>query len=151
MLSVSEFMQSLNKNQLFIKIIVQIEDYIELEYPSGCHIPFDNDSLRLTNCKISPKNYLLIIEGETETGQEVKFFWGEKHFEILKDKAPCSETITEFETVKRKINTDKCVNINKLYTVFLIICKKRCCKTVRRQIEGLSTVMIPIIVIVVYR
>ena len=122
MLSVSEFMQSLNKNQLFIKIVVQIDDYIELDYPSGCHIHFDNDSVRLTNCKISPKIYLLIIEGETETGQEVKFFWGEKHFELLKDTAPCIETITEFEIMKQQINTDKCVNINKLHTVFLIVC-----------------------------
>ena len=78
MLSVSEFMHSLNRNQHCIKIVVQIDDYIELEYPSDCHIHFDNDSIKLTNCKISPKNYLLIIEGETETGQEVKFFWGEK-------------------------------------------------------------------------
>ena len=124
MLSVSEFMQSLNKNQLFIKIVVQIDDYFELEYPSGCHIHFDNDSVRLTNCKISPNNYLLIIEGETETGKEVKLFWGEKHFELLKDTAPCIETITEFETLKQEINIDRCVNINELHTVFLLVCKK---------------------------
>ena len=68
-------MKSLNRNQLFIKIVVHIDDYIELEYTSGCHIHFDDDSIRLTNCKIAPKNYLLIIEGETETGQEVKLFW----------------------------------------------------------------------------
>ena len=124
MLSVSEFMQSLNRNQLCIKIVVQTEDYIELENPSGCHIHFDNDSIKLTNCKISPKNYLLIIEGETETGQEVKLFWGGKHFEILKNTAPCTKTITEFKKLKQKINTDKCVNINKLHMVFLIVCKK---------------------------
>ena len=117
-------MQSLNKNQLCIKIVVQIDDYIELEYPSGCHIHFDNDSIILTNCKISPKNYFLVKERETETRQEVKFFWGEKHFEILKNTAPCTETITEFEILTYQINTDKCVNINKLHTVFLIVCKK---------------------------
>ena len=78
MLSVSDFMQSLNRNQHFIKVVVQIDDYIEREYPSGCHIHFDSDSIKLTNCKISPKNYFLIIEGETQTGQEVKLFWGEK-------------------------------------------------------------------------
>ena len=117
-------MQSLNRNQLCIKIVVQIDDYIELEYPSDCHIHFDNDSIKLTNCKISPKNYLLIIEGETETGKEVKLFRGEKHFEILKNTAPCTETITEFAKLKQQINTDKCVNINKLHKVFLIVCKK---------------------------
>ena len=74
MLSVSDFMQSLNRNQHFIKIVVQIDDYIEREYPSGCHIHFDSDSIKLTNCKISPKNYFLIKEGETQTGQEVKLF-----------------------------------------------------------------------------
>ena len=74
--------------------------------------------------KISPKNYLLIIKGETKTGQEVKLFWGEKHFEILKNTAPCTETITEFEKLKQQINTDKCVNINKLHTVFKIVCIK---------------------------
>ena len=128
MLSVSEFMQSLNKNQLFINIVVQIDDYIELEYPSGCHIHFDNDSVRLTNCKISPNKYLLIIEGETETGQEVKLFWEEKHFELLKDTAPCIEIITEFETLKQQINIDRCININKLHTVFLLVCKKEAIK-----------------------
>ena len=128
MLSVSEFMQSLNRNQLFIKIVVQIDGYIELEYPSGCHIHFDSDSIKLTNCKISPETYLLIIEGETETGQEVKLFWGEKHFEILKDTAPCIETIKEFEILKQQINTDQCVNINKLHTVFLIVCRKNAIK-----------------------
>ena len=122
--SVSEFMRSLNRNQLCIKIIVQIDDYIELEYPPDCHIHFDNDSIKLTNCRISPKNYLLIIEGETETGQEVKLFWGENYFEILKNTAPCTETITEFEKLKQQINTDKCVNINTLHTVFPIVCKK---------------------------
>ena len=124
MLSVSEFMKSLNRNQLCIKIVVQIDDYIELEYPQDCHIHFDNDSIKLTNCRISPKNYLQLIERETETGQEVKLFWGEKHFEILKNTAPCTETITEFEKLKQQINTDKCVNINKLHKVFLIVCKK---------------------------
>ena len=124
MISVSEFMKSLNRNQLGIKIIVQIDDYIELEYPPNCHIHFDSDSIILTNCRISPKSYLLIIEGETETGQEVKLFWGEKHFEILKNTASCTETITKFEKLKQQINTDQCVNINKLHTVFLIVCAK---------------------------
>ena len=74
MLSVSEFMNSLNRNHLCIKIVVQIDDYIKLEYPPDCHIHFDNDSIKLTNFRISPENYLLIIEGETETGKEVKLF-----------------------------------------------------------------------------
>ena len=78
--SVSEFMKSLKKNQLCTKIVVQTEGNTELEYPPDCHIHFDNDSIILTNCKISPKNYLLIIEGETETGQEAKIFLGRKTF-----------------------------------------------------------------------
>ena len=82
MISVSEFMKSLNRNQLCIKIVVQIDDYTELEY--NCHIHFDDDSIKITDCRVSPKNYLIIIEGETETGQEVKLFWGQKRFEILK-------------------------------------------------------------------
>ena len=123
MISVSEFMKSLKRNQLCIKIVDQIDDYIELEYPPNGHIHFDNDSIKLTNCRISPKNYLLIIEGETETGQEVKLFCGEKHFEKLKNTAPCTETITEFEKLKQQINTEKCVNITKLHKVFLVVCK----------------------------
>ena len=115
----------MNRNQLCKKIIVQIDDYIELEYPPDCHIHFDDDSIKLTNCTILPKNYLLLIEGETETGQEVKLFWEEKHFEILKNTTTCTETITEFEKkLKQQISTDKCVNINKLHTVFLVVCKK---------------------------
>ena len=124
MVSGSEFMKSVNKNQLCIKIKVQIDDYIELEYPPDCQNHFDDDSIKLTNCRISPKNYILIVEGETETGQEVKLFWVEKHFEILKNTAPCTETITDFEKLKQQINTDKCVSINELHTVFLIVCKK---------------------------
>ena len=118
-------MQSLNRNQLFIKIQVQRDNFVQLEFPFGNHIHFDNDSIRVSDCKISNKNCLIIIiEGTTETGQEVKFFWGEKHFEFLKDITLCNETITEFETLKNQIHTDKCVDINKLNTVFLVVCKK---------------------------
>ena len=55
MLSVSEFMQSLNGNQLFIKITVQRDDFVNHDYPFGCHIHFDNDSARVTDRKVSPK------------------------------------------------------------------------------------------------
>ena len=74
MLSVSEFMQSLNRNQLFIKITVQRDDFVNHDYPFECHIHFDNDSVRVTDCRVSFKNYLFIIEGKTETGQEKKLF-----------------------------------------------------------------------------
>ena len=75
-------MHSLNKKQLFIKAQVQRDNFVQLDYPFGSHINFDNDSVRTTGCKISNKDCLLIIEGKTETGQEVNFFWGEKHFEL---------------------------------------------------------------------
>ena len=76
-------MQSLNNNQLFIKIQVQ-RDFIQLDFPFGNHIHFNNDSIRVSDCKISDSNCLIIIEGTPETGQDVKLFWGEKHFELLK-------------------------------------------------------------------
>ena len=139
MLSVSEFMKSLNRNQLCIKIVVQIDDYIELEYPSDCHIHFD-DSIKLTNCRISPKNYLLIIEGEKETGQEVKLFWGEKHFELLKNTAPCTETITEFEKLKQLCLKQVCklkqvCQYKQITHSFSNSLQKRRCNIVRRQVE----------------
>ena len=84
MLSVSEFLNSFNKNQFVIKISVQIDHFIEFDYPSGSHIHFDDDSVKLTNCKVSTQDYLFIIEGTTKTGQEIKLFWGEKHFDLLK-------------------------------------------------------------------
>ena len=124
MLSVSEFMQSLNRNQVFIKITVQRDDFVNHDYPFGCHIHFDNASVTVTNCKVSPKNYLFIIEGKTETGQEIKLFWGDQHFELLKITAPCTKTITKFGTLKQQIKTERCVDINKLHTVFLVVCKK---------------------------
>ena len=124
MLSVSEFLNSFNKNQLVIKISVQIDHFIEFDYPSGSHIHFDDDSVELTNCKVSTQDYLFIIEGTTKTGQEIKLFWGEKHFDLLKNTAPCTETITEFETLKQQINTRECVNLNQLHTVFLVVLKK---------------------------
>ena len=101
-----------------------MRQFIEHDYPFGCHIHFDNDSVRITNCKVSPKNFLFIIEGKTENVQKVKFFWGEQHFELLKNTETCTETITEFETLKQQINTDRCVDINNLHTVFLVVCKK---------------------------
>ena len=94
MLSVSEFLNSFNKNQLVIKISVQIDDFIELDYPPGRHIHFDDDSVQLTNCKVSTQKYLFIIERTKKTGHEIKLFWGEKHFDLLKNTAPCTETIT---------------------------------------------------------
>ena len=124
MLSVTEFMQSLNKNQLCIEIIVQKDEFVDQNYQFGCHIHFDNGSIRITDCKVSPTNYLLILEGKTETGQEKKFFWEEKHFELLKDTEACTETITKFETLRQQIDNERFININKLNTVFLVVCKK---------------------------
>ena len=117
-------MQSLNRNQLFIKIQVQRDNFVQHDFTFGNHIHFDNDSVRVSDCKISNKDCLIIIEGKTGTGQEVKLFWGEKHFELLKEITLCNETITEFETLKKQIHTDRCVDINKLNTVFLVVCKK---------------------------
>ena len=135
MLSVSEFMQSLNNNQLFIKIQVQRDNFIQLDFPFGNHIHLNNDSIRVSDCKISDTKCLIIIEGITETGQEVKLFWGEKHFEILKDITLCNETITEFETLKKQIHTDRCVDINKLNTVFLVVCKKEAIELVDDKLK----------------
>ena len=79
MLSVSEFMQSLNKNQLFIKTTVQRDDFVNP--PVVIH--FGNNSVRIIDCKISHKNYLFIIEGKTQTGQEIQLFWSEFGVNIL--------------------------------------------------------------------
>ena len=123
-MSVSKFLNSFNKNQLVIRISVQIDDFIELDYPPGSHIHFDDNSVKLTNCKVSTQNYLFIIEGITKTEQEIKLFWGEKHFDLLKNTAPCTETITEFEVLKQQICTREYVNLNELHTVFLVVLKK---------------------------
>ena len=124
MLAASEFMHSLNRNQLCIKIKVQRDNIAQPKFPLNSHIHFHNDSITSTDCKISTKDCLFIIEGITETGQEVKLFWGEKHFELLKDITPCNETITEFQTLEQQIHTDTSVDINKLNTVFIVVCRK---------------------------
>ena len=124
MLAASEFMHSLNRNQLCIKIQVQRDNFVQLNFPLNSHIHFDNDSVTTTDCKISTKDCLFIIEGITETGQEVKLFLGEKLFELLKDITLCNETITEFQTLEQQIHTDKCIDNNKLNTVFIVVCKK---------------------------
>ena len=124
MLSVLEFLNLFSKNQLVIRISVQIDNFFELDYPSGSHIHFDDDSVQLINCKVSPQNYLFIIEGLTKTKMETKLFWGEKHFDLFKYTAPCTETITEFEVMKQQINTQECVKLNELQTVFLVVLKK---------------------------
>ena len=64
------------------------------------------------------------MEGKTENGQEVKLFWGEKHFELLKDITICNETIREFNLLKQQIQTEQCVDLNKLNTVFIVVCKQ---------------------------
>ena len=116
-------MHSLSRNQLCIKIKVQRDNFAQLKFPLNSHIHFDNDSITTTDRKISTKDCLFIIEGITETGQEVKLFWGEKHFELLKD-IKKNETIREFQTLEQQIHTDTCVDINKLNTVFIVVCKK---------------------------
>ena len=63
-------------------------------------------------------------KGVTKTKQEIKLFWGEHHFDILKYTLPCSETVTEFETLKQQITQTKCVDLNQLKTVFIAVCKK---------------------------
>ena len=124
MLAASEFMHPVNRNQLCIKIKVQRDNFAQLEFPLNSHIHFDKDSITTTDCKISTKICLFIIEGITETRQEVKLFWGEKRFELLKDITPCNETFTEFQTLEQQIHTNTCVDINKLNTVFIVFCKK---------------------------
>ena len=150
MLSVSEFLNSFSKNQLVIRISVQIDNFTELDYPSGSHIHFDDDNVQLTNFKVSPQNYPFIIEGITKTEQEIKLFWGEKHFDLLKNTAPCTETITEFEVLKQQINTRECVNLNELHTVFLVVLKKEAINLIDDRTKKVTTVMIPLIVIVIY-
>ena len=117
-------MRSLSRKQFCIKIQVQRDNFIQLEYSFGNHIHFDNDSVRTTDCRVSDKDCLFIIEGKTENGQEVKLFWGEKHFELLKDITLCNETVTEFKLLKQQIQTNQCVDLNKLNTVFIVVCKK---------------------------
>ena len=87
MLSVSKFLNSSIKNQLVIRISVQIDDFLELDNPPGSHIHFDDDSVQLANCKVSTQNYLFIIEGTTKTRQEIKFF-GEKNILIYSKTQP---------------------------------------------------------------
>ena len=124
MIKVSEFLHSLNRKQFCIKIQVQRENFAKLDYSFGNHIHFDNESIRTTICKFSDKDCLFIIEGKTEIGQEAKLFWGEKHFELLKHITICNETITEYNLLKQQIQTDRCIDLNKLKTVFIVVCKK---------------------------
>ena len=72
MLSVKEFMKTLNKNQFVLK-----NNFTNQNYPNNCHIHFDDDSLKITNCRVSTKEYSFIIDGTTESGHEVKLFWGD--------------------------------------------------------------------------
>ena len=85
-----------------------------------CHIHFDDDQLLVNNCRISTKDYLFIIDGTTESGHEEKLFWGEQHFELLKNTEPCEETITEFEKPKQQIDGEICINLNDLHTGFVV-------------------------------
>ena len=124
MIKVSEFLNSLNTKQFCIKIQVQRENFAKLDYSFGNHIHFDNDSIRTTLCQFSDTDCLFIIEGTTESGQEVKLFWGEKHFELLKQITICNETITEYNLLKQQIQTNQCIDLNKLKTVFIVVCKK---------------------------
>ena len=124
MLSVNEFMKSLNKNQFVLKIIVQTENFKNQEYPHTCHIHFDDDRLQLTDCKIATKYYLFIVDGTTESGQEVRLSWGDQHFELLKNTEPCETTIREFEKLKQQLDGEKCININDLHTVYIVVAKK---------------------------
>ena len=95
-------MKSLNKNQFVLKILVQRDNFTNQNYPNNCRIHFDDDSQKVTNCRVSTKDNLFIIDGTTESGHGVKFFWGKQHFELLKNTEPCEETITELEKLKQK-------------------------------------------------
>ena len=117
-------MKSLNKNPFLLKIIVQTENFKNQEYPHTCHIHFDDDCLQLTDCEISTKDYLFIIDGTTNSGQEVKLFWGEQHFDLMKNTEPCEATIKEFEKLKQQIDVEKCINLNDLHRVFIVVAMK---------------------------
>ena len=91
---------------------------------------------------------MFIIEGETETAQEAKLFWEQQNFELLKNAEPCTETIKEFETLKPQINKERCVDLKKLHTVFLMVCKK---EAIELFDDKLNLTVIPIILIVLYQ
>ena len=65
-------MKSSDKNQFFFKKIVQRDNFIDQKYPTNCHIQLDDDRLLVTNCRVSTEDYLLIIDGTTDSGHEVK-------------------------------------------------------------------------------
>ena len=148
MLSVSEFLNSFNKNQLVIKIAIQTDEFTDIEYPTGSHLHFDDDYVVLTNCKVSPKNFLFIFEGVTKTKQEIKLFWGEHHFDILKYTLPCSETVTEFETLKQQTTQTKCVDLNQLKQFLSQFARKKLYTSLMTEQRNN---MIPLIVIILYK
>ena len=74
MVSVKVLMKFIDKNRFVLKILEQTESFTNQTSPENCHIQFDDESIMITNCKVSSKNYLFIIEGTAEIGQEVKPF-----------------------------------------------------------------------------
>ena len=117
-------MKSLDKNQFVLKIIVQKDNFMNQKLPPHCRIHFDDDRFLVNSCRVSTKDYLFIIDGTTEFSHEVKLFWGEQHFELLKNTEPCEETITEFEKLKQQIELEKCINLNDLHTLYIVVSKK---------------------------
>ena len=67
-------MKSLYESQFVFKIIVQRDNFTNQNNPNNCHLNFDDDSLTVTNCRVSTKDYLFIIDGTAESGDEVKLF-----------------------------------------------------------------------------
>ena len=116
-------MKSSIQNQFVLKIIVEKDNFTKQNYPNNCHIHFDEDSLNETMWRVSTKDYSFIVDETTESGHEVKLFWGEQ-LAPLKNTEPCEETITEFEKLKRQIDGEKCINVNDLHTVSIVVSTK---------------------------
>ena len=65
MLSVKEFINSVDNNQFVLKIIVQRDNFKNQNYSNDYHIHFDDDGIAVSNCNVSTKDYLFIIDGTT--------------------------------------------------------------------------------------
>ena len=95
--------------------------YKQLNIHAHCHIHYNNDTLHLLSCRTYHKKYLIACTAIRNNNTLVDLHWGEHYFYHLLKKPITLHSMIDYENLRRQITEEKCINISKFNTPFVII------------------------------
>ena len=93
----------------------------QLNIHANCHIHYNNDTLHLLNCRTYHKKYLIACTAIRNNNTLVDLHLGEHYFYHLLKKPITLQSMIDYEILRRQITEEKCIDISKFNTPFVII------------------------------